>query len=216
MAREKAPPPDDSGNVPLWFLTYSDVITLMMTFFILLLTFATSEPESFEQMKVTFFGGQGGTGIAGPEAESMERDALVMRYRPRSSRLSSRGAEQPSSAEPHNVSLNKGLEGIDKETEHDISQSYTVSMDLALLVDNDGNVTSIGKQRLRMLALQIKKGSHELSMAVNNESDMTDAITMSLYMTEELGAHLGSTSVALRKNGQRGKVAFQLIRQLQR
>ena len=39
-----------SAEVPTWFMTYSDVITLLMTFFILLLTFATNEPESFERM----------------------------------------------------------------------------------------------------------------------------------------------------------------------
>ena len=49
--REK-PLPEPPDDVPLWFMTYSDVITLMMTFFILLLTFSTSDPERFEQMKV--------------------------------------------------------------------------------------------------------------------------------------------------------------------
>ena len=42
-------------------MTFSDVITLLMTFFILLLTFATNEPESFSRIETSMFGG-GGTG----------------------------------------------------------------------------------------------------------------------------------------------------------
>ena len=43
--REKQPPPKPD-EIPAWFMTYSDVITLLMTFFILLLTFATQDGSS--------------------------------------------------------------------------------------------------------------------------------------------------------------------------
>ena len=64
MGREKKPP-DKPDDIPAWFMTYSDVITLLMTFFILLMTFATNEPERFERMQVSMFGGSGATGLAG-------------------------------------------------------------------------------------------------------------------------------------------------------
>ena len=43
--------PKPTGEIPAWFMTYSDVITLLMTFFILLLTFSTTEPERFEKVR---------------------------------------------------------------------------------------------------------------------------------------------------------------------
>ena len=70
---KEKPPPDPPEDVPLWFMTYSDVITLMMTFFILLLTFATNEPERFEQMKISVFGASGASGIAGKPPEGLEK-----------------------------------------------------------------------------------------------------------------------------------------------
>ena len=53
MARQK-PFPEPKDDIPAWFMTYSDVITLLMTFFILLLTFATTEPERFRKIDIVF------------------------------------------------------------------------------------------------------------------------------------------------------------------
>ncbi|MEZ6145736.1 MAG: flagellar motor protein MotB [Planctomycetaceae bacterium] len=74
---------DKPADVPAWFMTYSDVITLLMTFFILLLTFATNEPENFERMQVAMFGGGSATGLAGHNDEAIDRDSLLLRIRPK-------------------------------------------------------------------------------------------------------------------------------------
>ena len=63
MPKKDCCPPPVAG-IPSWFLTYTDVITLLMTFFILLLTFATSEPEFLSKVQVVAFGGGGSTGVA--------------------------------------------------------------------------------------------------------------------------------------------------------
>ena len=218
MPREKRPLPDTSGEVPLWFVTYSDVITLMMTFFILLLTFATSEPETFEQMKTTFFGGQGATGVAGQKVEAVENDALVMRYRPETSRITTRGSEEPPiNEDPHLTSLAKGLEGLDADREHSLSVSYSVSVFLRLLTTGDGELTPLGKQRMRMLARQLAKGTHDLALRVEREDDLPKAISMGMHLTDELGVPLGRASVGLtHQSGDDGRVDIILTRRFQR
>ena len=120
MGKEKPlPPPAD--DIPAWFMTYSDVITLLMTFFILLLTFATSEPESFERMQMTVFGGGGATGIAGETDTPLDKDAIVARFRPKSSRVTVRGSETPPrDREPVSTSLAKGLEGLHEPQPHEV------------------------------------------------------------------------------------------------
>ena len=87
MARKKDCCPPQVGDVPVWFMTYSDVITLLMTFFILLLTFASSEPEKFRRMQSVMFGGASGTGSAGGELDALDNDAYVLRQRPPASRF---------------------------------------------------------------------------------------------------------------------------------
>ena len=147
MAREK-PPPDPPEDVPLWFVTYSDVITLLMTFFILLLTFASSEPESFERMQVSLFGGGGATGIAGPPQGPMEKDAIALRERPRSSRMTNRGSEMPAiHKDPALKSLSEGIKGMEETNQNLMDLSHSIRMPTNLLVSDDGEVTEDARQK---------------------------------------------------------------------
>ncbi len=165
--RNKAPddPPED---IPFWFITYSDVITLLMTFFILLLTFATSEPENFERMQVSLFGGGGAGGIAGETVGPMEKDTVLVRERPRASRMTARGSEMPPlSSDPTYESLKSGVSGLTEEEHRDVAKNYAINMPLAVLVDQDGEVTAQGKQNMHMLALQLKKLQHTVALQVS-------------------------------------------------
>ena len=55
-------------------MTYSDVITLLMTFFILLLTFATTEPERFEKSISSTFAKGAATGTVGNKIDDIDKD----------------------------------------------------------------------------------------------------------------------------------------------
>ena len=64
---------EKAADIPEWIVTYSDTITLLMTFFILLLTFATSEPEKFQQLQSVMFGGSRATGMVAPTPRRKRR-----------------------------------------------------------------------------------------------------------------------------------------------
>ena len=110
MARDKKPP-DPPGDIPAWFMTYSDVITLLMTFFILLLTFATTEPERFEKsVSSTFSAGGAATGTAGKKLDGNNFDSFINRLRPPAARIAMRGAEMPPIVrEPAKATFGDGL-----------------------------------------------------------------------------------------------------------
>lgn len=214
MAREKAPE-EPTGDVPVWFMTYSDVITLLMTFFILLLTFATNEPERFERMQMTMFGGGGGTGIAGKADSPLDKDAIVSRYRPKSSRVTIRGSETPPKNTEHvSESLAKGLEGL-SDHQFDPNTSYEINMTINQLV-RDGKILSVGQQRMRMLAIQLSQGSSTAVMGVSNSQALPDAILLveTLY---GLGVPPGKLAVSV--NGatdRQGQVSIELTHELSR
>ena len=109
----RKPQVEAAEGLPAWVMTYSDVITLLMTFFVLLLTFATAEPENFERMRFSMFGGGAGTGIAGAAHSGLDHDAVLWRERPKTARLSTRGAEMPaSSGDALLTSVAKGLSSL--------------------------------------------------------------------------------------------------------
>lgn len=188
MADRKLKPEDPVDDVPTWILTFSDVITLLMTFFILLLTFASSEPEGFEKMQVAAFGGGGATGIAGKTDGKTENDSIVMRQRPRSSRLTTQGSQTPPIySDPSLESLGKGLEGMEQSLDIDTSSSYSFEFPLSLLVSRDNAITNQGQQFLRMFARRVKKDPFSLSFVVGNQEDVPTVLVLAQHLIQQEG-----------------------------
>ena len=59
MARKKRQEEQSPGS-PAWLTTYSDLVTLLLCFFVLLFSFSTVDAEKFRAIMSSF---QGGTGV---------------------------------------------------------------------------------------------------------------------------------------------------------
>lgn len=187
MKKKKFEEPGD--DIPAWFMTYSDVITLLMTFFILLLTFATAEPESFEQMQVNLYGGKGGSGPAGELPEDKEKESILFRVRPRAARLTIHGSDQaPQYSDPVFEQFGEGVEGLEDPLDTTFQSSHKMQMPLAMLLTPEEKLTPQGEQRLRMISKQLAKSDTQLLFEVNAETDLPKAISLALLMANETGA----------------------------
>jgi len=54
MTNTKQPESDDSSGAPEWMLTFSDCMTLLLTFFVLLVSFSSFDDHVFRKLKVFF------------------------------------------------------------------------------------------------------------------------------------------------------------------
>lgn len=217
MAKEKAPEPDNSGDVPEWFMTYSDVITLLMTFFILLLTFASNEPEQFERLKTSMFSGTGGTGVAGERVDGMERESFVVRTRPHVSRLAMRGSEMPPIEEdPPIDTVDKGLAGLEDDEMRPVTPRNAIRLPLSLLLESDQNtVSSVGAQHLKMVARQTRRPGYHLVMGIHPEDDPLPLMSLANFLIRQGGLKPGqiafATSPAIKRGS--GRVQLEVIRE---
>ncbi len=192
------PPPP----IPSWFLTYTDSITLLMTFFILLMTFSSDEPESFERMQVSAFGGGGGTGAAGVASASVEKDSLSLRYRPGSGRVTMRGDEAaPMDVDPVHEALAKGLQSLDTLDELASAERVSVNSSLQLLRDDSDNLTEFARQQMRMLAIQLRGLPLEVELQVGNTKDIAFSVLLARYALETQGIPPGRISVSVANSG---------------
>lgn len=214
MPREKPPEPDTSGDVPAWFMTYSDVITLLMTFFILLLTFASQEPEKFERVKVSMFGGGGSEGIAGRKKDAMDRESVVLRYRPEKSRLSSNGTETPPlNEDATRDGLGEGLKSLEEDTELAGSQRVKFAATMSTFLASDGQITPRGQAELAAMAKQMVRFKMQLSISVPAKSDIPGAIRIAHQFNFGHGVALGSVDVSVQPNPQNNKIEFTMTRE---
>ncbi len=197
MGKKKGPCcADGPAEVPVWFMTYSDVITLLMTFFILLLTFATSEPEHFSRMQVAAFGGGSSSGLAGKNDEPFDQDAFLLRVRPQSARLTIRGSETPPiDTDPSYQSLDKGVEAL--KTPHDLADvdRLSITIPLPVMIDGDGKVTAVGHQQLRMISTQMRRMPLDVKLEVPRSQDVDACLALANALTKRGNIAPGRISV---------------------
>lgn len=178
-------------------MTYSDVITLLMTFFILLLTFANSEPENFEKMQVATFGSAGSGGLAGSKSTGLDKDAMNVRYRPGTARRTPRGSEMtPTEPTPIGESASKGLESLENPEELASAERVSTTSLVETLRDENGQMTPQAVQQLRLIAIQMKSLPLSAEFQVSDPANIDFAVGMARYMQDELKVPSGRLSVS--------------------
>lgn len=206
--REPEPPAD----VPAWLMTYSDVVTLMMTFFILLMTFSTTEKENFERLKVAMFSGGDASGFVG-DGKNLD-DSLVYRERPRASRKSMRGSETPPiHRDATTDSLKKGLESL-KTDPRDPSATRSMLMRLQMLIKETGEVSSFGEQMMKLLARQLGRFPLDVTLVVSREDEAGHAVALAMHLTETLGILPGRIAVGVDRSNPAGSLQIATRRPL--
>ena len=196
----KKRPPEPPGDIPAWVMTFSDVITLLMTFFILLLTFATNEPESFQPMQEAMFSGSGADGIAG-EASANPKNAVLLRQRTNAGRSTSRGSEiPPVKTAPTKSSMSDGIAGLEDHENRELSTTHSLRLSWSELLDSDGALTTTGAQQLRMIAFQVQRQDLSLRLVIGR-ADRFDS-TMEVYQHFVANGGLKPTEVGVGQNRQ--------------
>lgn len=179
-------------------MTYSDTITLMMTFFILLLTFATAEPEKFEQIQSAVFTFGGRNGVAGKNRSGIDRDAISLRYRPASGRLTNQGSEMPPlHSDPVQVAVAQGLTALQVESDLAREQQFEFDISAPLFIGTDGKPTAVARQQLGMLARQMQRIPLSARLEVTDPADLPAAVEMVSSLSDLFQIHSGRLSVSV-------------------
>lgn len=185
-----------AGEVPMWFVTYSDVITLLMTFFILLLTFATSEPEKYERIPISAVGSTGSAGLIRDVQDPLERDSFLVRVRTEAGRLATRGSESPPVYDDPGLStLSKGLKSLEKSPERLLGERHTIHTQLELFIGGDRKISQAGQQWLRMIAHQMRRLQYDVQFQVDEDQDLESVFLLARYLVDNERIAVGRISM---------------------
>lgn len=184
--------------VPRWFVTYSDVITLLMTFFILLLTFASSEPEGFAMMRQSLFGTGGSSGNVGTTLKTVERDTVVVRTKPWSSRLTSHGSEMPPMyTDPVTEAASRGLTVLDDNNDLSQFRQFSLDVSIALYLDQKGEPTEVAVHQLALIAGQMQRLPLNLTLTVASPESLAGIAKLAEIFVTQFGIEPGRLAVSL-------------------
>jgi chemotaxis protein MotB len=113
----------EGGGAPIWIISFSDMTSLLCTFFIVLLTFSTKDEE-----KVKTVGGalQANLGVMNEAKKATLPNAIQKMPRPSARRLGS-GAESPSDRKEHEI--DKALETLVQDPSYKVKPEFEKTKD---------------------------------------------------------------------------------------
>lgn len=217
MAKQKKIFPTKE-DVPAWFMTYSDVITLLMTFFILLLTFATTEPERFDQVSSSISKTTSGRGLIGEPLRKKPEDSLIARVRPPAARIATRGATMPPITQaPARESFGKGLQELEEQDrQHNESTGHHFDIDFNQLFNSQQEISLLGESILKLLSNQLRDLPFAVSFQFQDPSMAPLVSKLMIHMTRQYATHPGQMCQTLVRTADlpSGKLRIVIRRQL--
>ena len=78
MARQKKP--EEHGHSESWLVSYCDMISLLVTFFLMMMTFSTKDNMTFKEASLGLLRGRGGI-WKNPDCSSRRRTRSIRRSR---------------------------------------------------------------------------------------------------------------------------------------
>ena len=183
-------------------MAYSDVITLLMTFFILLLTFASTEPERFEKAVVALSKSGSATGTAGGKIKGLDNDSIVSRLRVPASRIALRGAEMaPITRAPANQTWGEGLRSLDEdEAKQNELTSHAFDVPIASVFDSRNRLTSDGLSICSQLSTQLQDLPFRASLQFEEKEHATKIAIMLEHLFHTKMTRPGQLAMTLTRN----------------
>ncbi len=138
MAREnKQTESDEAPGAPEWMVTFSDCMTLLLTFFVLLLSFSSFDDRIFQKLQMIFMDAQPEVS----ESEEKNKDSVLLPEQIQQTVDLLEGSEKPT--------LNRGLEdNLEEETPVDFRSRKMFSISSEKIFWGDGVLISSEGRRI--------------------------------------------------------------------
>ncbi len=128
---------DEAPGAPEWMVTFSDCMTLLLTFFVLLLSFSSFDDKVFRKLKVIFMDALPGVS----QSEELNRDAVLPTEQIEMTPELTDGSEKPT--------LLKGLDSnVRKETPADFRSRKVFSVSSETIFWGNGALISAEGRRI--------------------------------------------------------------------
>jgi len=152
---------EEEAGAPEWMVTYSDSITLLVTFFVLLLTFSSIEAEDFSNMASAIVG-WGKTGVMDPSRNP--KRSLSAKERLQSGRFKNEGSDIPSLSTDPSLDYRLGTRSREDLMRFKrIGRARVLSVpSSAVFLGESSSLSVFGKKLVDQVGAYAGTGSHDV------------------------------------------------------
>jgi Membrane MotB of proton-channel complex MotA/MotB len=172
------------GHGGSWLVTYCDMITLLIAFFICILTFSSQEngKGGCRRMRDSVIYGPGGVGVAGTLAKAGEPDQVLWRNVLLSTDPRRQGSPlAPIHSDPSWDYTQPVLTMVDASSEANLGDRYALQVPTSMLFGEDATkekLTPSGQQLLRFVANNLNSLPYDVCIEVKDAAALPRALVI--------------------------------------
>jgi chemotaxis protein MotB len=180
-----------------WIVTYSDMITLLMTMFIVIVTFGSKDKDNYHKKTDSLVGGKGGTGAAGEQAKGADRNSVLVRVSPLGRPVLHGSEAAPVYSDPSTESIESVLKNLTEPPPGKLSDNFQLRLPIAFLFNGDA-LTEPGMRALKNLSEAVSDLPFDIQIQVGEAGNLPRGAHISQYLFQGCGIHPGRLGVAVR------------------
>jgi chemotaxis protein MotB len=193
---------EGGGHHGGWIVTYSDMITLLMTMFIVIVTFGSKDKDNYHKKNDSVVGGKGGPGATGDPAKGADRNSVLVRVSPLG-RPVLRGSEvAPTYSDPSTDTIESVLKNLTEPPPGKLSDSFQLRVPVDFLFRGDG-LSEAGMRALKNLAEAVIELPYDIQVQVGDATSLPRGVRITQFLFQGCAIHPGRMGVAVRP-GERG------------
>jgi hypothetical protein len=192
--------PAESGHGTRWIVTYSDMITLLIAFFIAIITFSSKGVAGKVRSGPSLLTGPGGSGVAGPAREDdIPCDAVILRPRFSGGPKAAAGSEfAPLYHDPAAETTEGVLKALANAAPVKVGEPYTLRLPFGILFGSNATLTPSGMYLLRTVAANLRDMPYDFHLSVRSPLHISRAVRMGTFLSTSGGIHPGRIGVGVR------------------
>jgi chemotaxis protein MotB len=188
---------DKAPGAPEWMVTFSDCMTLLLTFFVLLLSFSSFDEKVFYNLKVIFV--KALPSVAPTETKRKQRDALVTAKQIKPTKDLDKGSEKPTLGRGKEDTLKEETESMDFH-----SRKVFLISSKKIFWGKGAIISSGGRETMAAMASFLKKVPARVVISENRWGDEEDSEQLGLtrawavmeYLTTRQGVDKNCFSIS--------------------
>jgi chemotaxis protein MotB len=196
MGREKQSEADEPAGAPEWMVTFSDCMTLLLTFFVLFLSFSSFDNKAFHKLKIIF---SNALPSVSPIPIKPKDAFLSTRQIQKSIKEIDKGSEKPTLATGAEDGLKEETEAVDFR-----SRKIFLIPSKKIFWGKGTAISSQGRDFLAATASFLKEAPNRVVISENRPADDRDSKQLGLlrawavikYLTTKQGISKGRFSVS--------------------